>query len=70
MLREPRMAVGLPRGRSHGWPRSLQQQQGGGRTGDGGLSALLLCPKTRQQVGSPACAPATSSAAATSRPIA
>ena len=57
----------LRRGRPAGRARSLQRQQGLRRDRRPGLPLLLL-PARRRRRRSPRCAPATSSAAATSRP--
>ena len=48
VLREPRVAVALPRGRPARRPRPLLQQQGVRRARDGGVPRLVLRPAARR----------------------
>ena len=64
VLREPRVGVGLSRGRSDGRPRPVLQLQGLRRARDRRLPRARSSPRRRARA-SPAPAPATSSAAAT-----
>ena len=69
VLREPRVGVGLPRGRADGRPRPLLELQGRGRARHGGLAAHVLLRSGRSAARPPP-GPATRSAAATGAPIA
>ena len=66
VLRQPRIAAGLSRERPDGWPRSLFGEQGRRPRSPWRRCATPSSP-ARMRHGSPRCAPAMSSAAATGR---